>query len=577
LCTSLLSFGLGIWLFSAGSTPTELQADEPTNLLSTIEAQPLADLTSLKEQGIEVLNKGPVHEAFAQPTAKNPEAGPIIHKEPPKAIEELPPDQKPEGDNVQWIKGYWAWDAERNDFLWVSGFWRVPPPDRQWVAGYWTQVDDGWQWVPGYWASTQQSGQAYLPAPPDSIDYGPSVPAPSDDAFYVPGNWVYTNYDYAWQPGYWSYYRPGFIWNPACYHWTPYGYTYCSGYWDYPWWNRGLLFAPCWFHRPIFLNTGFFFHPFFAINTPFLSTFFFLPHHHHFFFGNFGDPFFHHSGFQVASFNQVNNSVNITNINNINSNNVTNVVTNRATAGPVLAPATRVAANTRLGAGVTTSGGVTRLNTASGRPSVVASGSVGHPSQFGLSRAPVNSVDRVRPNHVTNSSQVTSPAHGSGTLSSPGRTVPHASPAPSTTRASQAPAIRTAPSAPNVSHNSGPASSPTVRSVPSSPHVSHYTGPSASPTIRSAPSAPHVSHSSAPAAPHATHNSAPAAPHVSSPAFHNSTPSHSSGGGHVAGSGGGGHSSSGGHSGGGGGGHSGSGGHAGSGGGHSGGGGHGHR
>lgn len=33
----------------------------------------------------------------------------------------LPPDQKPEGDDVAWIPGYWAWDDERNDFLWVSG------------------------------------------------------------------------------------------------------------------------------------------------------------------------------------------------------------------------------------------------------------------------------------------------------------------------------------------------------------------------------------------------------------------------------------------------------------------------
>ena len=132
---TLASFGLGLWLFSAGSGTTSLQADEPQAEQGinappqAIEAQPLATEAALKEQGVEPLEKGPVHEAFAQPTAKNPQAGPIIRKQPPKAIEELPPEQKPEGDNVQWIKGYWAWDAERNDFIWVCGFWRVPPPD----------------------------------------------------------------------------------------------------------------------------------------------------------------------------------------------------------------------------------------------------------------------------------------------------------------------------------------------------------------------------------------------------------------------------------------------------------------
>jgi hypothetical protein len=536
LFTSLMSFGIGIWLFSAGSTSTPLQADEPGagQGQAAIEAQPLADLTSLKNQGIEVLDKGPVHEAFAQPTNKNPEPGPIIHKQPPKAIEELPPEQKPEGDNVQWIKGYWAWDADRNDFIWVSGLWRVAPPDRNWVAGSWTQVDGGWQWVPGYWGAVgQENGQAYLPQPPDSLDYGPTVPAPSEDAFYVPGNWVYTNH-YLWQPGYWSYYRPGFIWNPACYYWTPYGYTYCGGYWDYPWWNRGWLFAPVWFNRPIFWNTGFFFRPFFAINTPFLSTFFFFPHSHHFFFGHSGDPFFHQHGFQVASFNRVNNSVNISNINNINSNNINNVVNNRARTGPVVTPVTRVATNTRLGAGVTSSSGVTRLNSATGRPTVAANGSGIRTPPTALSRTTVNSSERMNPNHGSISPRVTSPARGSATLSSPGRPATHGN---------STPVIRSTPSAPHGNTS----------------HGSHYSAPA----TRSAPTAPHAS------APHVSYYSPPA--HISGPAFHNPAPAHFSGMHSVGGT----HSGGGGHVGGGGG-HVGGAAH--SGGGHpSNGGGHGHR
>jgi hypothetical protein len=45
----------------------------------------------------------------------------------------MPPDEKPEGE-VIWINGYYAWDDERNDFLWVSGIWRTPPPSKRWVC-----------------------------------------------------------------------------------------------------------------------------------------------------------------------------------------------------------------------------------------------------------------------------------------------------------------------------------------------------------------------------------------------------------------------------------------------------------
>ena len=78
------------------------------------------------EQDAEVLTRGPVHEAFAGVITSNPEPGAVVPKAPPAAIEEVPPDEKPEGDNVAWIPGYWAWDDERTDFLWVSGVWRAP-------------------------------------------------------------------------------------------------------------------------------------------------------------------------------------------------------------------------------------------------------------------------------------------------------------------------------------------------------------------------------------------------------------------------------------------------------------------
>ena len=54
-------------------------------------------------------------------------------KPPPAPVQEVPPDQQPQGANVQWIPGYWAWDDSRNDYIWGSGFWRDLPPGRHWV------------------------------------------------------------------------------------------------------------------------------------------------------------------------------------------------------------------------------------------------------------------------------------------------------------------------------------------------------------------------------------------------------------------------------------------------------------
>ena len=108
------------------------------------------------QEGVEVLTRGPVHEAFAEPVTFDPTPGLVVTNEPPPAVEELPPAEKPEGDDVTWIPGYWAWDDAREDFLWVSGIWRELPPGRQWIPGYWATVESGFQWVSGYWAPTEQ-------------------------------------------------------------------------------------------------------------------------------------------------------------------------------------------------------------------------------------------------------------------------------------------------------------------------------------------------------------------------------------------------------------------------------------
>ncbi len=148
--------------------------------------QPPADA----EQGVQVLTRGPVHEAFAETVTYDPEPGIVVPKAPPAAIEEVPPDQRLEGANVAWIPGYWAWDDERNDFLWVSGIWRDLPPGRQWVPGYWGQSGQGYQWTSGYWADAKANEVEYLPEPPASVEVGPNVAAPSPNDTWLPGCWV---------------------------------------------------------------------------------------------------------------------------------------------------------------------------------------------------------------------------------------------------------------------------------------------------------------------------------------------------------------------------------------------------
>ena len=76
-------------------------------------------------EGVEELTRGPIHEAFANPVTDDTDSRLVVPKQPPEPIAEEPAELRPEGDGVVWIPGYWAWDAEREDFIWISGVWRA--------------------------------------------------------------------------------------------------------------------------------------------------------------------------------------------------------------------------------------------------------------------------------------------------------------------------------------------------------------------------------------------------------------------------------------------------------------------
>ncbi|MSQ96021.1 MAG: hypothetical protein EXR98_15900 [Gemmataceae bacterium] len=218
------------------------------------------------DEGIEQRAQGPVHEAFASPTTSvAPKAHPLVPKTPPAIVEEMPPDQKPAGDNVQWLTGYWHFDEQGKDYMWVSGLWRQIPPGMDWVPGAWNTVTGGYQWSSGFWKSAQVGDLTVVPTPPEPLN-ATDGPAPNADSSYVPGCWVYRDKRYVWRPSYWMPCRVGWVWVPARYVWSPCGYYFVDGYWDYTLRDRGLLFCPVVIQRNYYQRPGFVYRPRYVVH-----------------------------------------------------------------------------------------------------------------------------------------------------------------------------------------------------------------------------------------------------------------------------------------------------------------------
>jgi hypothetical protein len=255
--------------------------------------------------GVEVLTRGPVHEAFATPTAE-PKPTMTVNRQPPAPLDEMPPEDRPEGD-VVWINGYWAWDDDRQDYLWVSGCWRAAPPGKDWVAGYWREADQNqWQWVPGFWHTAQApaaAGQAaavtYFPEPPAAPNVAPP-PKPAEDTFWVPGHYEWRGDQYAWRAGFWTRVQPGFVWVPSHYRWTPNGYVFIAGYWDIAVARRGMLYAPVVVDYRV-VGATYVYTPAYAVSdTVVLDTMFVRPCACHYYFGDYYEPRYRTLGYESA-------------------------------------------------------------------------------------------------------------------------------------------------------------------------------------------------------------------------------------------------------------------------------------
>lgn len=202
----------------------------------------------VKDDRVSVLDKGPIHEGFAQPSASVRGKGLTAPKAPPVPVEELLPEAKPEGEGIKWLPGYWQWDSERADFIWVCGLYRNAPPDRTWESGHWKEVNSRWTYFPGFWRPTNaKTMTANLPEPPASTEDAPTGPNANPKAMWVPGVWEHKNGKYQWQAGYWPPAHENLIWVQGQYVATEHGYVFVSAHWDYPIEERGVLFTPVYF------------------------------------------------------------------------------------------------------------------------------------------------------------------------------------------------------------------------------------------------------------------------------------------------------------------------------------------
>jgi hypothetical protein len=214
------------------------------------EPLPLPPSAPAADSRVSVVERGPVHEGFAEPAAHVRGKGVTAPKAPPPPVDELAPEPTLAVGGVKWIPGYWHWDAERADFVWVCGCYRKAPPGCEWEPGRWKDVGGTWTYFAGYWRPAEVKALAMnLPEPPAPKEEAATAPEGNPNAMWVPGFWEYKGGKFEWQPGYWPAASDRMIWQQGQYVAAEGGYAFVPGHWDYPLEERGVLYAPVFFSQ----------------------------------------------------------------------------------------------------------------------------------------------------------------------------------------------------------------------------------------------------------------------------------------------------------------------------------------
>jgi hypothetical protein len=277
-----LTMGMGLWP-EQGGCPAELDRTD-------------------SEDGMQVLTRGPVHEAFAETVTFDPEPGIVVIKD--AAGVDRGAAARPAAG-----RGECRLDSRLLGL--GRGAERLPldqrhcgAPCRRAASGC-PAIGDGpargFQWTSGYWADAQASEIEYLPEPPATVEVGPNIARPSADESWIPGSWVWYQGRYAWRPGYWMTVQPDWDWVPAHYVWAPRGYVFVDGYWDYSVSRRGVLFAPVYFKSNVYARPGFAYSPATVINLSVFSDHLFVrPRYNHYYFGDYYAPSYRNTGFYAS-------------------------------------------------------------------------------------------------------------------------------------------------------------------------------------------------------------------------------------------------------------------------------------
>ena len=301
-CTGIVLaalIGVG-WAISGLSThlaaqqvppPPPPDADTPPALNAPGTPAPAA----ADQSGGEVLTRGPLHEAFAEVVAYNPQPGQIVEKSRPKLSKRCRQPKSPRAANSLGSPAIGLGTTNASDYIWISGVWRAPAPGMTWVPGYWGQVaKNGYQWTSGYWgpATSTTTGRVetqYLPAPPQTLESGASSPQPSADYFWIPGCLGMAR----------SLGLAGRTLGPDAYR---LGLDSRSLHLDtgrirIRGWPLGLhdgaarlAFCPVYYATPVYVQPGYYYSPAVCIDTPVLTGCLFCrPAYCHYYFGDYYD------------------------------------------------------------------------------------------------------------------------------------------------------------------------------------------------------------------------------------------------------------------------------------------------